>query len=46
LAVLWALEWAWHVCVTNERCVQAYNLKSQLSIFSSFRYIRAHIYDV
>jgi len=24
LAGLWALEWAWHICVTNLRCVQVY----------------------
>jgi len=35
--------WAWHICEKNLRCVQGYgifNLKSQFSIFDSFREIR------
>jgi len=44
LVDLWALEWAWHVCVINLRCVHV-NLKSQCSIFDSFRDILVHIYD-
>jgi len=41
--------WAWHICETNLRCVQGYgifNLKSQFSIFGSFRDIRVHICDI
>jgi len=46
LGGLWLLEWAWHIRVANLRCEQGYgNLKSQFSIFDSFRDIRVHIYD-
>jgi len=34
--------WAWHICVTNWRCV---HLKSQFPIFDSFRDTRVHTYD-
>jgi len=26
LGGLWALEWAWHISVTNLRCVQGYGI--------------------
>jgi len=45
LVGLWALEWAWHIRVTNLRCVRNLNLEFQFSVFDSFRYIRVHIYD-
>jgi len=32
LGGLWALEWAWDIRLTNLRCVQNLNLKSQFSI--------------
>jgi len=39
LGGLWALEWAWHIRVTNLRCYKATESKSekkQFSIFNSF----------
>jgi len=44
---LWALEWAWHIRVTNFRCVRLrnINLRSHFSICDSFRDIRVHMYD-
>jgi len=48
LSGLWALEWAWHIRVTNLRCatrLRNLNLKSEFSILDSFRDIRVHTYD-
>jgi len=45
---LWALEWAWHIRVTKLALrikLRNLNLKSQFSIFDSFRDIHVHIYD-
>jgi len=45
LGGLWALERARHICVSNLRCVQGYESKSEIPILylDSFRDIRVHI---
>jgi len=49
LGGLWALEWAWHIRVTKlalRTRPRNLNLKSEFSIFDSFRDIRVHTYDI